>query len=101
MGSRVARSHDVAHSVHSLPETFGDPQSESRLRSCPSHLYTQHPTHCLTHAGAQYIVGGLNKFELRKFHMSLFYLQKSMTLNSMLLKKLIPRYLVAIFLTYS
>lgn len=50
---------------------------------------------------AQHIFGDLNKFELKKFNMSLFYLQKSMTLNGMLLKKLIPRHLVGIFLTYS
>lgn len=48
----------------------------------------------------QYIFGDLNAFDLRKFNMSLFHLQKSMTLNSLLLEKLIPRYLVGIFLTY-
>lgn len=49
---------------------------------------------------ADYIFGDLNKFELRKFNMSLFHPQKSMTLNSHASKELIPRYLVGIFLTY-
>lgn len=40
MGSFVAGSHDLAHSVCSQPETSGDPQSESRHRSCLSHLHT-------------------------------------------------------------
>lgn len=58
---------------------------------------TQHTAYHME--GTQYIFGDLNKFELRKFNMSLFHLQKSMTLDSMLLRKLIPRGLVGIFLT--
>lgn len=49
----------------------------------------------------KYIFGDLKKVDLRKFNMSLVHLQKFMTLNGLLLEKLIPTYLVGIFLTYS
>lgn len=46
-GSHATVSHDLAHSI--LAEPCGNSPNESGHRAHPTHLCTQHSTHCLTH----------------------------------------------------
>lgn len=99
MGSCVAESHNLAHTAFISSQNFPEFQSGSEHRSCPVHLYSAPNILTNTEKLLNTLFGDLNKFELKKFNMSLFHLLKSMTLNGMLLKKLIPRYSIGIFLT--